>query len=137
MRDYKESSHGTLKLITEEATAGQGADSGHRQPGVMARWRLPALGIAKLNWAVAGKKAKQQELLVPRADEEREGQGPGPQDSKRLMSGVAQALEQPGCEEGRAGQQVPWSTQPGPDSRRKEAVTQRHRSKKQARGNFF
>lgn len=78
MRDCKESSCGTLRLITREAAVREGASSGHRQPGVIARWRLPALGIDKLNWAVAGQRAKQQELLVPRADKALEGQGPGP-----------------------------------------------------------
>lgn len=77
-RDCKESSRGTPRLLTEEAAVGEGACSGHRQPGVIARWRLPALGIAKLNWAVAGQRVKQQELLVPREDKALEGHGPGP-----------------------------------------------------------
>lgn len=62
------------------------------------------------------------------------GRAQAPQDSRWHMAGVAQAPEPPGCE-GRTGQQAPRATQQ--KEGRKEAITQSHRSKKQARGNFF
>lgn len=65
LRGFEESSHGTLR----RGGSGVGAGSGHR---------LPALGIAKLNEAVSGGGAKQRELLVPREEEARPRQGPGP-----------------------------------------------------------
>lgn len=78
LRDCEEASDGTLRLVMGVVAAEQGTGSGHRQTGVMARWRLPALASAKLNWTGAGKGAKRKEVLVPGADGPQEGQGPGP-----------------------------------------------------------
>lgn len=113
---------------------GQGAGSSLRRPGIMVRQRLQMLGTAELKCAVVGESDGSCQCPGQMG---REGQSPGPPGQQE-----AQARHSPGLRTARTGRKEDYAagagaSQPGPDSRAKEAITWSHGSKKQAGGNFF